>query len=282
MTFRSSILAAALLALVGCASAPRREAPTVVLVHGAFQDARAWDRVVPLLQKRGLRTVAVNLPGRSGDGIAPAGVTLDNYRDAVLGAIEAQAGPVVLVGHSFGGITISNVAESAPQKVRGLIYVAGYLPQADTADQSMAKLAETDQWNRFNKQRQNFMLAADYSTASVLADDQLMLFCEACDDAAKRRTLELMQAEPLKPAATPVQLTAARYGAVPKFYIHTANDNAVSYPLQQRMVAATPVVRSVTLQTGHSPFLEAPEALANAIADAATQAANAATKGDTP
>jgi pimeloyl-ACP methyl ester carboxylesterase len=278
MTLRHSLLAAALIALAGCASAPTREAPTVVLVHGAFQDARAWDRVVPLLRERGLRSVAVNLPGREGDGIAPGGVTLDDHRDAVLKTIDAQGGPVVLVGHSFGGITISNVAEAAPEKIRSLVYVAAYLPQADAADQSMAKLAETDQWNRFNKQRQNFIPAADYSTASVLADDQVMLFCDACSDDAKQRTRQLMQREPLKPAATPVRVTAARYGAVPKFYVHTVNDNAVSYTLQQRMVAATPVVRSVTLQTGHSPFLESPEALANAIADAVAAANTGAQK----
>jgi pimeloyl-ACP methyl ester carboxylesterase len=268
MKFCYSLLAAALLVTACCTSVPRSEAPTVVLIHGAFQDARVWDAVVPLLSARGLRAITVNLPGRDGDGIAPSSVTLDNYRDAVLKTIDAQNSPVVLVGHSFGGITISSVAESAPEKIRKLVYVAGYLPQAEAADQSMAKLAETDQWNRFNKQRQNFLPSADFSTATVLAADQVMLFCEACDENAQRRTQELMQREPLKPAATPVRLTAARYGTVPKVYIHTIADNAVSYTLQQRMVAATPVTYTIALQTGHSPFLESPETLADAITDA--------------
>lgn len=269
MIFRYTLLATAIIAAAGCATSRKPDATTVVLVHGAFQDARAWDAVVPLLQKRGLRTVAVNLPGRDGDGIAPGTVTLDDYRDTVLKTIDAQNGPVVLVGHSFGGITISNVAEAAPEKIRTLVYVAGYLPQADAEDQSMAKLAETDQWNRFNKTRQNFIVAADYSSASVLAEDQVMLFCADCDRAAQQRTQRLLQREPLKPAGTPVRVTAARYGQVPKVYLHTMRDNAVSYTLQQRMVAATPVTRTLTLDTGHSPFLEAPEALADAIAGAA-------------
>ena len=268
MIFRYALLTAAVIVAAGCTTAAKRDAPTVVLVHGAFQDARAWDGVIPLLQKRGLHAVAVNLPGRDGDGVALDTVTLDVYRDAVLSAINAQTGPVVLVGHSFGGITISNVAESAPAKIKMLVYVAGYLPQADAEDQSMAKLAETDQWNRFNKARQNFILAADYSSASVLADDQVMLFCADCSDEAQQRTRQLLQREPLAPAATPVRVTAARYGSVPKVYIHTTHDNAVSYTLQQRMVARTPVLRSVTLETGHSPFLEAPIALADAIAGA--------------
>jgi pimeloyl-ACP methyl ester carboxylesterase len=276
MIIRTSLCAAAMvLALAACAVPKARIAddsaiaPTVVLVHGAFQDARAWDTVAPLLRKRGLRTVAVNLPGREGDGMALETATLDGYRDAVLKVIDAQNGPVVLVGHSFGGMTISNVAEAAPEKVKTLVYVAAYLPEAGAVDQSMAKLAERDQWNQFNKARQNFLIAPDYSSATVLVDDRVMLFCAQCSPDAKQKTLMLMQREPLAPAATPVQVTAERYGRVPKIYIHTRHDNAVSYTLQQQMVARTAVLRTVTLDTGHSPFLEAPEALADAIAQAA-------------
>jgi pimeloyl-ACP methyl ester carboxylesterase len=277
MKFLFRMLPAVVLGIGGCtslsdtstAATAANSKPTLVLVHGAFQDARAWDAVVPMLQRRGLQVVTVNLPGREGDGIDPHSVTLDQYRDAVMKTIDSQTAPVVLVGHSFGGITISNVAEAAPEKVKTLVYVAAYLPEAGAADQSMAKLSETDQWNRFNKERQNFILAADYSSASVLADDQVMLFCADCSDAAKRRTQQLMQREPLTPAATPVQLTVARYGSVPKVYIHTTRDNAVSFTLQQRMVARTAVLRTITLDTGHSPFLEAPDALADAISGAA-------------
>lgn len=251
----------------GCATTPPPvPQPSYVLVHGAFQDSRAWDPVLPLLQAKGIRAVAVNLPGRANDGTALEAASLAGYRTAVLQAVNAQPGPVVLVGHSFGGITISNVAEAAPEKVKTLVYVAAYLPVADAADQSMAKMAEQDQWNQFNKSRQNFLLAKDYKSASVLEADQLLLFCADCTPAAQQQTLNLMQREPLAPAGTPVQLTAARYGQVDKVYIHTVRDNAVSYTLQQKMVARTPVRKSVTLPGGHSPFLETPQALADALA----------------
>jgi pimeloyl-ACP methyl ester carboxylesterase len=259
-----SLVTAWVLALTGCAT-PHTPAPTYVLVHGAFQDARVWDDVKPLLVARGASVVAVNLPGRRGDAAAPESLTLEGYRDAVLRTVNAQTGPVVLVGHSFGGITISNVAEAAPEKIQTLVYLAAYLPTAATTDQSLAKLAETDQWNQFNKKRQNFLIAPDYKTASVLAEDQLMLFCANCQPEAQKKTLAVMQAEPLKPAASALPLTAARYGAVKKVYIHTTADNAVSYTLQQQMVARTPVSRTVNLATGHSPFVEAPSALADAL-----------------
>jgi pimeloyl-ACP methyl ester carboxylesterase len=262
---RRAALACIATLAAGCAQIAPESPPTYVLVHGAFQDARAWADVIPLLKSRGAQVVAVDLPGRVNDGTPPEAATLDSYRDAVLTAVKAQPGPVVLVGHSFGGITISNVAEAAPEKIQSLVYVAAYLPQAGAADQSMAKMAEGDQWNKFNKARQNFLLAPDYKTASVLADDQLLVFCAECSPDAQKKTLAVMQREPLKPAATPVALTAARYGSVDKVYIFTTRDNAVSYPLQQKMLERTPVRKTLTLDTGHSPFVESPQALADAL-----------------
>lgn len=269
MTFTRRLLtvfsAVTIAALVGCATAPAKAPPTYVLVHGAFQDSRAWNDVLPLLRAKGIKVVAVNLPGRAGDGTAPEAATLDSYRDTVLRVVRAESAPVVLVGHSFGGITISNVAEAAPEKIRTLVYVAAYLPQAGVADQSMAKMAEKDDWNKFNKPRKNFIVAPDYKTASVLADDQLLLFCADCSPEAKRKTTEIMQREPLAPAATAVTLSAQRYGRVDKVYVQTTRDNALSHTLQLQMLERTPVRKSVALATGHSPFVEAPQALADAL-----------------
>jgi pimeloyl-ACP methyl ester carboxylesterase len=259
-------LAAAALA-AGCAQVPAPTASTYVLVHGAFQDSRVWDDVAPKLRAKGHQVITVDLPGRAGDPTPPERATLDGYRDHVAGIVAKQAGPVVLVGHSFGGFTISAVAEQTPAKVKTLVYVAGYLPQNGD---SMAKLAETDERNQFNKKRQNFIVAPDYKTASVLDEDKLMLFCADCPASAQRRTLEIMQREPLKPAGTPVSVSAARFGAVDKVYIATTRDNAVSHWLQMKMVERTPVRKLITLETGHSPFLEAPSAMADAL-DAAVR-----------
>jgi hypothetical protein len=110
-------------------------------------------------------------------------------------------------------------------------------------------------------------VAKDYKTASVLAEDQVMLFCAACSEAGKQKTLAIMQREPLAPVSTPIRLDAARVAQVDKVYIATRNDNAVSYWLQQKMIARTPVRKVVTLVSGHSPFVETPDALARALLD---------------
>lgn len=266
MKRRLFTLAAASAALAACAPFTPAPRVTYVLVHGAFQDERAWSEIKPRLEAAGHRVVTVQLAGRGSQPGPVEQISLNTYRDQVAAVVRAQPGPVVLVGHSFGGITISAVAEAVPEKVRTLVYVAAYLPAAGLPDQSMAKLAESDKWNAFNKQRQNFILAKDYKTAGVLEDDIVMLFCGDCSPADQQRTKrEFFQREPLAPAATPVQLTAARFGQVDKVYIRTALDRAISPQLQDQMLARTPVRKVVPLQAGHSPFLSQPEALANAL-----------------
>jgi pimeloyl-ACP methyl ester carboxylesterase len=91
--------------------------PTIVLVHGAFADASSWNGVVELLQQQGYTVIAPPNPLR--------GVTADSaYIASFLSQID---GPVLLVGHSYGGAVISNAATSAPNVV-GLVYVAAFAP----------------------------------------------------------------------------------------------------------------------------------------------------------
>ena len=91
--------------------------PTVVLVHGAFADASSWNGVIERLQQQGYTCIASANPLR--------GVTADSaYTASLLNQID---GPVLLVGHSYGGAVITNAASSAPNVV-GLVYVAAFAP----------------------------------------------------------------------------------------------------------------------------------------------------------
>ena len=93
--------------------------PTVVLVHGAFADSSSWNGVVTILQRHGYRVVAAANPLRS--------VRTD--ADAVSDIVKSIKGPVVLVGHSYGGSVISEAAEGRPN-VKALVYVAAFAPDA--------------------------------------------------------------------------------------------------------------------------------------------------------
>jgi pimeloyl-ACP methyl ester carboxylesterase len=118
MSSPSLAAVAALTTLLGISTvqpAPAAE-ETVVLVHGAFADGSSWSKVIPLLQAKGLKVVAVQNPLSS----------LAADVDATKRVIDAQSGPVILVGHSYGGVVITQAGVNP--KVAALVYVAAFAP----------------------------------------------------------------------------------------------------------------------------------------------------------
>ncbi len=259
----AAIALAALAALAGCAGGPAR--PPVVLVHGAWMGAAAWDRVAAELRAGGLSVTVVELPGHGRDPTPPGQLSLDGYVQAVLAALPAE-GRAVVVGHSMAGIVISAAAEKDPARVAKLVYVAAYLPQDGD---SLYKLSQTDPDSRVGA----YWSQADpktYSPATIRAEGIAEVFCADCSIADQQWLVANHRAEAVPPLATAVSLSAARFGSVPRVYVHTRQDRAVSYGLQQRMLAAAGgAARVVTLDTSHTPMLSQPGALAAAIADAA-------------
>jgi pimeloyl-ACP methyl ester carboxylesterase len=101
--------------------------PTIVLVHGAFADSSSWNGVTKILQKDGYRVVAAANPLRSVSGDAAY----------VASIVHSIAGPVVLVGHSYGGQVIT-AATDGHDNVRSLVYVAAFAPDAGEAAAELA------------------------------------------------------------------------------------------------------------------------------------------------
>lgn len=106
------------LAAPAAAAGSRQTKPTIVLVHGAFADSSSWNGVIPLLQAQGYPVVAAANPLR--------GVSSDAAEVSAL--LKSISGPIVLVGHSYGGSVISNAAEGNPN-VKALVYVSAFAPE---------------------------------------------------------------------------------------------------------------------------------------------------------
>src|SRR5262249_60967833 len=108
-----------LVMLSAVAAAQQAPQETVVLVHGAFADGSGWSRVIPILQRDGYFVTAVQIPLTSlSDDIA-----------TVKRVVDAQKGPVVLVGHSYGGAVITGAA-AGNTNVKALVYLAAFAPEA--------------------------------------------------------------------------------------------------------------------------------------------------------
>lgn len=228
---------------------------TYVLIHGAWHGGWCWHKVVPRLQKLGHRVIAPDLPGLGRDRTPVNRVSLVLWRDFVCQLLDAQPEPVFLVGHSRAGIVLSEVAEHLPDRIRVLVYVAAFLLRDgecvfDVADQGPQ-----------SELPPNMILSAD-KTSSIVRDDAVRkVFYGECGDEEVALARALLGPEPTLPMATPVHVTEANFGRVPRIYIECLRDRAVHPGLQKRMYTALPCTRVLSIDTDHSPFLSRPDEL---------------------
>ena len=238
---------------------------TIVLVHGSWFGAWCWDRTAPALRAAGHDVHADDLPGHGRDATPVGSCTLAAYVDRVCDQLDALPGPAVLVGHSMGGIVISGVAERLPGKVAELVYLAAYLLRDGESIQSISSSVP----GAGSLVRGHMVPADDWSTVAIREEGLRETFFADAARADVSRAAQLLRPEPTAAFRTPVRLTAARSGSVPRTYVRTTRDRALTPPLQDAMLAATPCHRVIDVETSHCPMLSAPDRLAAILQDVA-------------
>jgi pimeloyl-ACP methyl ester carboxylesterase len=228
---------------------------TFLLIHGAWHGAWCWHKIVTRLEKQGHRVIAPDLPGLGRDRTPVKRVSLASWREFVCGILDAQSEPVVLVGHSRGGIVISEAAEHRPDRIRMLVYVTAFLARDG---QSLFDLAPHPE----SLVPPNMVMSDDKSTSVVRDEAVRDAFYGECTEDEVALARLLLQPEPTVPLATPVKLTEAKFGAVPRTYIECLRDKAIPIALQRQMQAALPCQSVRSLDTDHSPFFSRPDELA--------------------
>lgn len=227
------------------------DAPTTfVLVHGAWHGGWVWDPVVERLAERGHRTVVVELPSSALDPDELGGFGDDVA--AVRAAITAAGGEVVLVGHSYGGVVITEVAADE-QAVSRLIYVAALLLEEGG---SLAGQDDRDlpAWVELN---------AD-GLASRVRTPLDVFYTDVPEDEATQAAARLgWQATD----ALRGRVTTAGWRTLPTTYVVCDQDVAIPPAAQEAMARHAGV--TVHLDTGHSPFLSRPDELTEALLGAA-------------
>jgi pimeloyl-ACP methyl ester carboxylesterase len=231
---------------------------TFVMIHGAWHGGWCFDALRPLLEAKGHQMIAPDLPGMGGDEATLAAVTLEDWAEfAAAICVEADA-PVILCGHSRGGIVISEAAERAPDSIAALIYICAMLVPSG---QSRADMRAANQPNPgFDAIR------STVPCGSVIdARGATSVFAQLSPPNLAAAAMKRLVTEPEAPTNTPLQLTDARYGTVPRHYIECLADRAITIADQRRMQVTLPCASVTTLDTDHSPFLSAPRDLANAL-----------------
>ncbi|MFN0089036.1 MAG: alpha/beta fold hydrolase [Acidimicrobiales bacterium] len=241
---------------------------SIVLVHGAWSDATAWWQVAEQLADAGHQVAAPDLPAHGTDPTDPHDATLDGYVATVLAATRSMHEPVVLVGHSMAGTVISSLAQAHPELVTHLVYLAAFLLPTG---QSLYGFTQTSPG-----MADSALGPALRPGDGVLGVDPAQfidVFCADATDEAQQQAITSLRPDPLSPLATPITVTADRWGVVPRSYIRTDRDRCVSPASQAEMVDAVGVGAVRHLDAGHLAMLSQPEATAASIIDLVTRTA---------
>jgi pimeloyl-ACP methyl ester carboxylesterase len=236
-----------------------------VLVHGAFCGAWCWEPVTRELGSAGHSVVAIDLPGSGEDNTPVEEVTLDAYAMRICQVLSAQPEPSVLVGHSMGGIAITQAAARCAPQVALLVYVAAFLPRNGQSLQDLAGLPE----GADDQVQANMVVTGDppVGTLSAAAAQDALFGC--CSDEQATWAIERMRPQPLIPCVTPVELGGASERLL-RTYVVCTRDRAIPPALQRRMVRESPCAEVLELDTDHSPFLSLPSELAAVLTSLAS------------
>ena len=223
--------------------------PTLIFVHGAcVRDAAWWwSKMTKPLADRGVATAVVLLPscGEAGETLGDLYDDVDACRRAIAEVDE----PVVLCGHSYGGVIITEAG--IDDRVTQLLYVTSVMPDAG---QSQADLigSEPAPW----------MVPSDDGTVGVDPDMVREYFLQDCDEATTEQAVGRLTRQSLTPFTQPPRQIAWR--RKPASYVVCAADLATPAEVQRRRVR--PGACRVEFDAGHHPFLSRPDAFAQALA----------------
>lgn len=222
----------------------------VVLVHGAWADGSSWAKVIPLLEKAGLNAVAVQNP-------------LTSFEDdmaATKRAIALQDGPVILVGHSWGGVVISDAG--ADPKVAGLVYVAAFAPDVGQAVGDLGKdLPPPPGGAEIRPDAGGYLTMTTKGVFENFAQDLPL---------AQKKLIFATQGA-TNSSVFGAKVANAAWKTKPTWYVVAANDRMIQ-PDLERKFAKTMKAKTLTLPSSHVPMLSHPNEVAKLIIEAAKAA----------
>jgi pimeloyl-ACP methyl ester carboxylesterase len=232
-----------------------------VLVHGSFHGPWCWSRLIPLFVEQGHSVVTADL------GNAANGQGLPEYAALVADAVVQAGDSVILVGHSMGGLVISQAAEMLGPQLLALVYVCGLmLRDQETLNGFLRTHAGLGVADRV---LENMVVSADRKLASFPQAIAPSVFYNRCAPADADWAAAQLRPQPTAVYITPLHLTAENFGAVPRYYVQCTDDQAVSIAYQRQMLVNSPCRKTYCLETDHSPFLSAPLELFSCLQDVA-------------
>jgi pimeloyl-ACP methyl ester carboxylesterase len=225
-----------------------------ILIHGAWHAGWCWEKVATLLSDQGHQVIAPDLPGHGANVKLHAEVKFQDYIDCIMDCVRPCDEPPIVVGHSFAGMFLSQLAADYRDQFKKFIYVTAYVP---LSGESFLRMSE-----KFSATPLSSELIVDKEKSTIyLKGENLSGILYNCSSPEKQVMASSRVAnEPLMPFATPVKLSDFSYSDVDTHYIFCEQDQALKLSDQQWMAERTQGKIS-SLPSDHSPFLSMPEAL---------------------
>lgn len=236
---------------------------TYILVHGAWHGGWCWKKVVPILQSNGHKAIAIDLPGHGEDASDIKSITFDDYVTKVVDVSNATPEKVILVGHSMAGVVIARAAEElGPEKVSKLIFLDAFMPRSGESVFLLAEKAGKIGEQAEPTMLSNLVISEDQKTSTVKGDVIQALFYHDCSAEDVAFAKKHLGPQPMACLATPVTVTDARYGSIPKNFILCTR----AKDLDKTSIATNvPIEKLFKLESSHSPFFSMPETLAEIL-----------------
>jgi pimeloyl-ACP methyl ester carboxylesterase len=232
-----------------------------VLVHGAFHGAWCWEPLIPGLEAAGHTVETFDLPGSGDDPTPLAEVTVDGYAERICRALAERDEPAVLVGHSMGGIAVTQAAARCPDRIARLIYVAGFLPGDGQSLVDLSQLPE----GAGDMVQDNVVVEGEPPIGTMPPDAARAAFYGMCTDEQAAWALERLCPQALVAFVTPVALGGHAPDSLSRAYVVATQDRAMPTALQRRLVAENPDLDAIELDSDHSPMLSRTAELAEAL-----------------
>lgn len=227
---------------------------TFLLVHGSWQGAWCWREIVPRLKQRGHGATAIDLPGHGEDRSPPESITLEDYVDCVVHAVNSLKDAPILVGHCMGGF-IGQVAELIPDRIAALVYVAALAPS-----HGCSMMQFVDGFDPRYLAQLNW--SPDRRTAQISLEGAKESLYSCCSPEIVESAYARFTPEPVAPFETPISITERNFGRVRRYYIECLQDRVLPIALQRAIRDGVRFTDVYSLDTGHAPFFSAPQELA--------------------
>ncbi|MBB3128309.1 pimeloyl-ACP methyl ester carboxylesterase [Paenibacillus rhizosphaerae] len=224
-----------------------------LLIHGAWHGAWCWEKIIPSLEAAGHRAITIDLPGHGEDQTPISEITLDAYANRIVAVIDELEQEVILVGHSMGGVAVSQAAEYRPKRIKSLVYISAFLFKNG---QNMIDVIPP---------HPDVQISEDGSTITVAADKVKDMLYNNCKDEDVAKALAQWRVQAMSPLLTPVHLTERNFGQVPRYYIECLRDHSISIETQRQMHAASPCKEVFSLDTDHTPLFSNPAELSSIL-----------------